>query len=127
MPEKPKLSFGERLIDDSRASVYYNHTMGQVHAAKLRESAPELYEFEIGRQRDKSVGPRPAPMYQMAFKIEHFPRLVRRLQSVRDFLSILVRTRTGISDLTDRNDGAVWPGDFLKLQLEFCNRHGKRA
>ena len=66
-------------------------------------------------------------MYQIAFGPDVLPAFLPWLLSVRGPLSILVHTRTGVSDLTDHTVGAMWLGKPLELKLEFFDRDGKSA
>ena len=88
-----------------------------------RKSVAEV----MGRWREKPVGPHPLPMYQIGFERALFPDFVPWLQSVRGPLSILVHTRTRVSDLTDHSAGALWLGKSLDLKLDFFDRDGKSA
>lgn len=120
-------SFDPGLIEGYHAHVYYHNDGERDVAAQIRAAAPDLFEVEMGRWRDEPVGPHPVPMYQMAFASELFSSFVPWLQSVRGPLSILVHTRTGVSDLLDHSVGAMWLGESMILKLEFFDRDDKSA
>lgn len=119
--------FDPACIEGYHAHVYYRDPAERNVAAAIREAAEARFELVMGRWRDEPVGPHPVPMYQMAFAVDLFPRFVPWLQSVRGPLTILVHTRTGLSDLMDHSVGAMWLGPSLELKLEFFDRDGKSA
>jgi len=119
--------FDPARIEGYHAHVYYRDPDERAIAGAIREAAIELFELEMGRWRDEPVGPHPVPMYQIGFAVDLFSSFVPWLQSVRGPLSILVHTRTGLSDLMDHSVGAMWLGPSLELKLEFFDRDGKSA
>ena len=134
--DKPGLpDMGELLVQDFdpariegyHAHVYYRSPAERAHAAVIREAAEHRFDLVMGRWRDKPVGPHPVAMYQMAFAAALFAEFVPWLQSVRGPLSILVHTRTGLSDRLDHSVGAMWLGPSLELKLDFFDRDGKSA
>ncbi len=120
-------TFNPAAIEGYHAHVYYANPGERTVAADIRAAAPALFELDMGRWRDEPVGPHPLPMYQMAFDKSLFATFVPWLQSVRGPLSILVHTRTGLSDLMDHSVGAMWLGPSLELKLDFFDRDGKSA
>ena len=120
-------TFDPALIDGYHAHVYYADQIERDIAAAIREAAESSFELVMGRWRDEPVGPHPLPMYQMAFERALFPDFIPWLQSVHGPLSILVHTRTGVSDLMDHSAGAMWIGPSLELKLDFFDRDGKSA
>lgn len=127
MSETPIQDFDPARIAGYHAHVYYRDAGERAVAAVIRAAAERLFAPEMGRWRDEPVGPHPLPMYQMAFTVEQFPTFVPWLQSVRGPLTILVHTRTGMSDLLDHSVGAMWLGPSLELKLAFFDRDGKSA
>lgn len=120
----------ETKINYYHAHIYYGDDDAvREKAARLREKAWAKWpgQVRMGRFRDTAVGPHPLAMYQMAFAVDSFPAFVPWLQSVRGPLSILVHTRTGLSDLLDHSVGAMWLGSSLELKLDFFDRDGKSA
>jgi len=122
-----KQTFRPEFIKGFHAHVYYASADEREIAASIREAAEASFEVVMGRWREKPVGPHPLPMYQIGFERSLFPDFVPWLQSVRGPLSILVHTRTGVSDLTDHSAGALWLGTSLDLRLDFFDRDGKSA
>lgn len=119
--------FDPNRIEGYHAHVYYRDPAERAVAALIREAAESRFELVMGRWREEPVGPHPVAMYQMAFAVALFPLFVPWLQSVRGPLSILVHTRTGLSDLMDHSVGAMWLGPSLELKLDFFDRDGKSA
>jgi DOPA 4,5-dioxygenase len=60
-------------------------------------------------------------MYQVAFPVAEFPRLVPWLMLNRQGLTVLVHPETG-DDYTDHADRALWLGAPLSLRLETLRR-----
>jgi DOPA 4,5-dioxygenase len=127
MAESLTQTFRPELIKGYHAHVYYADPFQRAIAAAIREAAPVVFTLVMGRWREQPVGPHPLPMYQMAFERDVFPDFVPWLQSVRGPLSILVHTRTDVSDLMDHTAGAMWLGPSLVLNLAFFDRDGKSA
>ncbi|HJP34945.1 MAG TPA: DOPA 4,5-dioxygenase family protein [Gammaproteobacteria bacterium] len=127
MPVPLVETFPVAFIEGYHAHVYYADSTERAIAAAIREAAQASFELVIGRWRDEPVGPHPLPMYQIAFGPDVLPAFLPWLLSVRGPLSILVHTRTGVSDLTDHTVGAMWLGKPLELKLEFFDRDGKSA
>lgn len=73
--------------------------------------------MQLGRWHDRPVGPHPTAMYQVAFAVEEFPRLVPWLMLNRRDLSVLVHPLTG-DDVADHSAHALWLGPPLPLRLE---------
>jgi aromatic ring-cleaving dioxygenase len=77
----------------------------------------------LGRWHDQPVGPHPVPMYQVAFAVDEFARLVPWLMLNRGELSVLVHPLTG-DDYADHAQFALWLGTPLPLNLEVLRRGG---
>ena len=45
-------------------------------AERLREAIGPAFDVRLGRWHDRPVGPHPKSMYQIAFPVSEFPRLV---------------------------------------------------
>jgi aromatic ring-cleaving dioxygenase len=107
-------------IEGYHAHVYYDAaTRGA--AERLRERLGAGFEVKLGRWHDRLVGPHLASMYQVAFAVAEFPRLVPWLMLNRDGLSILVHPLTG-DDYEDHARFALWLGEKLALDLESLRR-----
>ena len=108
-------------ITGYHAHVYYDEA-SRAEAAALREAAEARFEVVLGRWRDMPVGPHPQAMYQMAFGVEEFPRLVPWLMLNRGSLVVLVHPLTK-DEYEDHAHHALWLGAVLPLKLEVL-RHG---
>jgi DOPA 4,5-dioxygenase len=102
------------------AHVYYDAATRPV-AERLREAIGAAFPARLGRWHDQPVGPHPTSMYQVAFAVEQFPRLVPWLMLNRGPLTVLVHPETG-DDYTDHSAHAVWLGPPLPLDLEMLRR-----
>jgi aromatic ring-cleaving dioxygenase len=107
-------------IEGYHAHVYYTPTTRAV-AERLRERIGAGFEVTLGRWHDRLVGPHTASMYQVAFPVAEFPRLVPWLMLNREGLDILVHPLTG-DDYEDHARFALWLGEKLALDLEGLRR-----
>jgi aromatic ring-cleaving dioxygenase len=103
-------------IEGYHAHVYYDGATRPL-AERLRGAIGERFEVRLGRWHDAPVGPHPRAMYQVAFAVAEFPRLVPWLMLNRDGLSILIHPLTG-DDYDDHAHHALWLGTPLALDLE---------
>jgi aromatic ring-cleaving dioxygenase len=108
-------------ITGYHAHVYYDEA-NRAEAAVLREAADTRFKVVLGRWRDMPVGPHPQAMYQIAFGVEEFPRLVPWLMLNRGSLAILVHPLTD-DEYEDHSHHALWLGAMLPLKLDVL-RHG---
>ncbi|MGH7110756.1 MAG: DOPA 4,5-dioxygenase family protein, partial [Stellaceae bacterium] len=77
-------------------------------AERLRAAIGERFPgARIGSWHDEPVGPHTAAMYQVAFAIEDFSRIVPWLMLNRDGLDVLVHPMTG-DGLADHTNHAAW-------------------
>jgi DOPA 4,5-dioxygenase len=104
-------------ITGYHAHIYYPDAAARDVAARLREAIGARFKVTLGRWRDEPVGPHPVPMYQVAFGVEEFPRLVPWLMLNRRGLTVLVHPETGDA-YTDHADRPLWLGSVLPLKLE---------
>src|SRR5690242_17912041 len=65
----------ERQIEGYHAHVYYDAETRPL-AERLRHQIGERFAVRLGRWHDAPVGPHPRSMYQVAFEVPEFPRLV---------------------------------------------------
>jgi len=107
-------------IEGYHAHVYYTSATRAV-AERLRERIGTGFEVKLGRWHDRPVGPHPVSMYQVAFPVAEFPRLLPWLMLNREGLDILVHPLTG-DDYEDHARFAVWLGEKLALDLEGLRR-----
>ena len=109
-------------IEGYHAHIYYDATTRGA-AERLREAMVQGFIVRLGRWHDQPVGPHPVSMYQVAFAVDEFPRLVPWLMLNRGELSVLVHPVTG-DDYADHAQFALWLGPPLPLKLEVLRRGG---
>jgi DOPA 4,5-dioxygenase len=103
-------------IEGYHAHVYYDPATRPV-AERLRAAIGERFSVRLGRWHDQPVGPHPISMYQVAFSVEDFPRLVPWLMLHREGLSVLVHPETG-NEYDDHASFASWLGTPVALRLD---------
>jgi DOPA 4,5-dioxygenase len=102
------------------AHVYYDaHT--RLEAERLREAIGAGFEVQLGRWHDEPVGPHPTSMYQVAFAVSEFPRLVPFLALNRGGLAVLVHPQAE-NAYDDHTAHAMWLGTPLPLRLDVLRR-----
>ena len=112
-----KEGFAETTVIRSwHAHVYYDPGTRPA-AERLREAIGAGFEVQLGRWHDEPVGPHPTSMYQVAFAVEEFPKLVPWLMLNRGVLSILVHPRTD-DEVADHERLPLWLGRQLPLNIE---------
>jgi aromatic ring-cleaving dioxygenase len=111
---------GAARIEGYHAHIYYD-TATRGAAERLREAMGRDFTVRLGRWHDEPVGPHPVSMYQVAFAVDEFPRLVPWLMLNRGGLSVLVHPLTG-DDYADHAQFAAWLGTPLPLKLEVLRR-----
>ncbi len=114
-----------RSITGYHAHVYYDAETRPA-AERLREGIGAGFQTQLGRWHDSPIGPHPVSMYQVAFPIAEFPRLVPWLMLNRSGLTVLVHPLTG-DDYEDHATYPLWLGSPLPLKLEFLKRRGEVA
>jgi len=107
-------------IQGYHAHVYYGPDTRAL-AEALREAIGARFDVQLGRWRDQPVGPHPQAMYQVAFPVAEFPKLVPWLMLNRSGLSVLVHPLTG-DDYDDHALYPLWLGERLALDLESLRR-----
>lgn len=107
-------------ISGYHAHIYYDPAT-RAKAERLRAGIGEGFAARLGSWHDDPVGPHPIAMYQVAFAIEEFPRLVPWLMLNRDGLDVLVHPMTGDA-VADHTRHALWLGSPLPLRLEVLRR-----
>ncbi len=103
-------------ITGYHAHVYYDDATRPI-AAKLRDAIAERFRVQMGRWRDEPVGPHVRAMYQVAFGVELFAKLVPWLMLNRDGLTILVHPNTE-NPLDDHVRYPLWMGEVLDIHEE---------
>lgn len=112
-------------IEGYHAHIYYDAAT-RTAAERLREAIGAGFEVQLGRWHDRPVGPHPISMYQVAFPVAEFPRLVPWLMLNRAQLTVLVHPLTG-DDYEDHATFPLWLGTPLPLKLEILKRRGEVA
>jgi aromatic ring-cleaving dioxygenase len=107
-------------IEGYHAHIYYDAAT-RAAAERLRWAMWHGFTVRLGRWHDQPVGPHPVAMYQAAFDVDQFPRLVPWLMLNRGALSILVHPLTG-DDYADHAQFPLWLGPPLPLRLEVLRR-----
>ena len=107
-------------IEGYHAHIYYEPST-RPRAERLREAIGAGFDVTLGRWHDRPVGPHPQSMYQVAFPVAEFPRLVPWLMLNRDGLDVLVHPLTG-DDYEDHARHALWLGHVLALDLGSLRR-----
>ncbi|HZT89639.1 MAG TPA: DOPA 4,5-dioxygenase family protein [Stellaceae bacterium] len=107
-------------ITGYHAHIYYAPATRE-QAESLRQPIDAAFRVTLGRMHDVPVGPHPTAMYQIAFPVEEFPRLVPWLMLNRGGLDVLVHPMTGDS-YTDHTAYALWLGTPLPLRTEVLRR-----
>jgi aromatic ring-cleaving dioxygenase len=107
-------------ISGYHAHVYY-HPATRAKAERLRAGIAARFSGRLGNWHDEPVGPHPIAMYQVAFAVEEFSRLVPWLMLNRDGLDVLVHPMTGDA-VADHSRHAVWLGTPLPLRLDVLRR-----
>ena len=109
-------------IEGYHAHIYYDPD-SRPQAERLREAIGAAFDVQLGRWHDRPVGPHPQAMYQVAFPVAEFPRLVPWLMLNRAGLAVLVHPLTG-DDYEDHAHHALWLGRVLSLDLESLRKAG---
>lgn len=109
-----------KQIQGYHAHVYYDPAT-RAAAEKLREAIGAGFKALLGRWHDSPVGPHPVSMYQVAFDVPEFPRLVPWLMLNRGALTVLVHPETG-DEYADHTAHAMWLGPPLALKLDVLRK-----
>jgi DOPA 4,5-dioxygenase len=108
-------------IKGYHAHIYYGPQTKEA-AARLRQGIGAAFPAAVlGSWHDEAVGPHTVSMYQVAFAVEEFPRLVPWLMLNHAGLDVLVHPSTGDS-YEDHTAHALWLGAKLPLRLEVLRR-----
>ncbi len=110
-------------IEGYHAHIYYDPAdpASRARAERLREGRGARFSARLGSWHDEPVGPHPVAMYQVAFSVGEFPRLVPWLMLNRGGLDVLVHPETGDA-YDDHSVNALWLGKPLPLRLDVLRR-----
>jgi DOPA 4,5-dioxygenase len=117
----------DRFIDPEtisgyHAHIYYDPARTRDAASRLREGLGAAFPAAtLGSWHDEAVGPHTVAMYQIAFAVEDFARIVPWLMLNRDGLDVLVHPLAG-NAYDDHTVFAMWLGDRLPLRLDVLKR-----
>lgn len=102
------------------AHIYYQ-PVTRPQAERLRAAIGARFEVQLGRWHDEPVGPHPTSMYQVAFAVSEFPKLVPWLALNRGELTVLVHPQAE-NAYQDHTAHALWLGPPLPLRLDVLRR-----
>jgi aromatic ring-cleaving dioxygenase len=112
------------VITSYHAHIYYDPAATRDDAAQVRARiAASFPEALLGSWHDVPVGPHPIAMYQVAFVIGDFARLVPWLMLNRGSLTVFVHPNTD-DEYEDHAHHALWLGEKLPLRLEVLTKKG---
>jgi DOPA 4,5-dioxygenase len=117
---------GTDAITSYHAHIYYDPATTKPVAARLREAIGAAFDVRVGSWHDEPVGPHPISMYQVAFPVAEFPRLVPWLMLNRAGLDVLVHPQTADA-YDDHTIHAMWLGKPLPLRLDVLRRAAPRS
>jgi aromatic ring-cleaving dioxygenase len=113
-------------ITGYHAHIYYAPETRAL-AARVRERIWDQFApIEMGRFRDRAVGPHPVPMYQVAFGKDLFSQIVPWLLVNREGLTILVHPESG-NAYKDHAHWPLWLGQKLDLDLGWLKRGNREG
>ncbi|MGY8707448.1 DOPA 4,5-dioxygenase family protein [Bradyrhizobium sp. 18BD] len=104
-------------IRSYHAHIYFAGPEQRLIAETLRENIAQRFPVLIGRWHDRLVGPHTRPMYQIAFAVSEFPRLVPWLMINRQGLAVLIHPDTG-QPRSDHLIHPMWLGEILAINAE---------
>jgi len=115
----------DAFADPARVTGYHAHLYYDPRtrpiAERLRVAIGARFHARIGSWHDEPVGPHPVSMYQVAFAVEEFSRLVPWLMLNREGLDVLVHPLTDDS-VADHTHHALWLGAPMPLRLDVLRR-----
>jgi aromatic ring-cleaving dioxygenase len=113
-------------ITGYHAHIYYDPARTRSNAERLREGLGTAFPAAtLGSWHDEAVGPHTVAMYQVAFAVEDFARLVPWLMLNRGGLDVLVHPLAG-NAYDDHTVYAMWLGEKLPLRLDVLKRVSAR-
>ncbi len=101
-------------IASFHAHVYFDGPAQREAALALREQIGQRFSVAMGRVHDVPIGPHARAMYQVAFDVESFGKIVPWLMLNRRGLTVLVHTNTR-NERADHLSHALWMGEVLDI------------
>ena len=101
-------------IASFHAHVYFDGPAQRATALALREQLGERFAVAMGRVHDVPIGPHARAMYQVAFDVASFGKIVPWLMLNRQGLTVLVHTNTR-NERADHLSHALWMGEVLEI------------
>jgi DOPA 4,5-dioxygenase len=101
-------------IASYHAHIYFQGAQERERAEAVRRAIAERFLVQLGRWHDRPIGPHELPMYQVAFDIEVFPRLIPWLMLNRQGLTVLLHPNT-LNPREDHLFHAVWMGKKMSI------------
>lgn len=96
------------------AHIYFADAAERATALALRARIAERFSVALGRVHDGPVGPHPRAMYQVAFDVASFDRVVPWLMLNRSGLVVFVHPNTR-DERRDHLVHALWMGEVLAI------------
>ncbi len=96
------------------AHIYFDGDAERETALALRAQIAERFAVALGRVHDRAIGPHPGPMYQVAFDVASFDRVVPWLMLNRRGLTVFVHPNTR-DERRDHLVHALWMGRVLEI------------
>jgi DOPA 4,5-dioxygenase len=101
-------------IASFHAHVYFDGPEQRETALALREQIGQRFAVAMGRVHDVPIGPHARAMYQVAFDVGSFGKIVPWLMLNRQGLTVLVHTNTR-NERADHLSHALWMGEVLDI------------
>ena len=101
-------------IGSFHAHIYFDGPEQREAAMALREQIGERFGVALGRVHDRLVGPHARTMYQVAFDVATFGKIVPWLMLNRQGLTVLVHPNTR-DTRRDHLTHALWMGEVLDI------------
>ena len=115
-------------ITGYHAHIYYDADSRDA-ARSVRLGIEARFDCVLGRWHDRPVGPHPQAMYQVAFGVAEFAKIVPWLMLNRRGLTVLVHPNTADA-VADHNINPLWLGATLDLDIDslrrFAAEHAKK-
>lgn len=103
------------IVTEYHAHIYYIPETKDI-AAEVRVEIEHGFTVKMGRWHDQPVGPHPISMYQVAFGVDEFARLVPWLMLNHRGLSVFIHPNSGDA-YADHAHHDMWLGEKLPLNL----------